>query len=371
MRLRRPLALWKVPPWPARGGRADQSTRPIILLYHSVINSRTDPWGVRVSPRNFREQMAVLRAHAHPMRLADLDPALRSDTLLPRSVIVTFDDGYVDNLMHARPALERFGVPATVFVASGYVGQDREYWWEEIDRLLLEPGTLPRVLELTIGGTTHHWNLEDTAQYGAIQAWRNRHWFAWQAPPTARHRVFRAVWRALHDAPSVREREAAIARLREMAGVAANGRPRRRCCDARQLRELGRGGLVEIGAHTIDHPSLAFISPDDQRREIAGSKAAIEHILDQPVQSFAYPFGSREDYTATTVEIVREAGFRQACSNFPEPLVRDVHRLQYPRRVVMDWDGVEFAARLADWFADAGASPVGAASGGAAGAKSA
>jgi peptidoglycan/xylan/chitin deacetylase (PgdA/CDA1 family) len=137
MRLRRPMAMWKPPRWPDLGDNADGG--PVILLYHSITRALIDPWGVRVQPRNFAEQMAVLREYAHPMSLVDLHAALDANALPQRAVVVTFDDGYVDNLLAAKPAMIEHNVPGTVFVASGYVGSQREYWWDELERLLLSP----------------------------------------------------------------------------------------------------------------------------------------------------------------------------------------------------------------------------------------
>ena len=64
--------------------------------------------------------------------------------------MITFDDGYADVLHHAKPLLERHSVPATVFVATGAIGQRREFWWDELGGLFLQPGTLPEELELTV-----------------------------------------------------------------------------------------------------------------------------------------------------------------------------------------------------------------------------
>lgn len=82
----------------------------------------------------------------------------------------------------------------------------------------------------------------------------------------------------------------------------------------RDLMELDGGGF-EIGCHTTTHPRLSTLNQQDQQKEIKGAKALMEERLGHEIASFAYPFGSRNDYNQTSVELVREAGFRQAASN--------------------------------------------------------
>ncbi len=80
-------------------------------------------------------------------------------------IAVTFDDGYANNLHAAKPLLERFTVPATVFVAVGALEDPREFWWDELDGLLLQPGTLPDALQLHVNGRCLAWKLGDAAHY--------------------------------------------------------------------------------------------------------------------------------------------------------------------------------------------------------------
>jgi peptidoglycan/xylan/chitin deacetylase (PgdA/CDA1 family) len=352
MEFRRPLALWKVPAWPRYDDERAGPSMPIILLYHSISKAGTDPWGVRVKPRNFVEQMAVVAAHCQPMRLVDVDAALHGGSIQPRSVVITFDDGYVDNLTYAKPAMQRHNIPGTVFVSSGYVDQAHEYWWDEIDRLILQPGTLPGRVEVKVCGRDMQWDLDGEARYGALRAHGSRHWFAWDGAHGPRQQMFCEFWAALRACTSVHDREQAIDQVRQMARTTRDSRPTHRCCTSEQVRDLARGGLIEIGAHTVHHPSLGHISVPDQRQEIVESKATLEDILQSPVNSFAYPFGSSIDYSAATISLLQEAGVRQACANYRGALTADVDRFQYPRRVVMDWDGAEFARRLAGWFAE-------------------
>jgi peptidoglycan/xylan/chitin deacetylase (PgdA/CDA1 family) len=360
------LALWRVPRWPDQASPANAGA-PIILMYHAVMNVSTDPWGLRVRPRNFIEHMAVLRAHAFPMSLVDLHAALDAGKVPPRAVTVTFDDGYANNLHHALPAMQRYRVPGTVFVASGYIGAPQEYWWDELDRLVLHSPRLPDPLRLTIDGTQHEFRLDGAASFTKVNRWRTRHWFAWQAPPTPRHRVFLNIWKRLHDASSVDAREQALQQLRLQAGASVEGRPTHRCCTVDELHQLagrngtsedsgGNGGTdgIEIGAHTVMHPSLGHLSVPEQRREIFESKATLENLLQKSVTSFCYPYGKPEhqDYTSDTISLLREAGFARACANVQLPLTATTDRYQLPRRVVMDWTGAELVERLAAWFGE-------------------
>jgi peptidoglycan/xylan/chitin deacetylase (PgdA/CDA1 family) len=310
---------------------------------------------VRVQPRNFAEQMAVLREYAQPMSLQDFHAALDARAVPPRTVVVTFDDGYVDNLLAAKAEMIRHRVPGTVFVASGYVGSSREYWWDELDRLLLSPGKLPQRFTIAVGNDTFDADLQGDARLSLLKAWRARRWRGWQEDcPSRRHHVYRDFWAVLRKATTA-DREAAIESMRMKFNRVQAGRPTHRCVTLPQLKELAAGGLIEIGAHTATHPSLGAISVEDQRREINESKAALEEMLQQSMTSFAYPFGTRDDYSQATIDLLRRAGFSRACSNFPEAISSHTDRFQLPRRVVQDWNGREFIVWLEKWFADRGA----------------
>src|SRR4051794_20071252 len=121
----------------ARAGRwlLERRGAIAILLYHRVTALDSDPQQLAVTPEHFDEHLRVLREICTPVELADVPRMLRARRLPKRPVAVTFDDGYRDNLHEAKPLLERHGVPATVFVASGYVGSGREFWWDELERL--------------------------------------------------------------------------------------------------------------------------------------------------------------------------------------------------------------------------------------------
>jgi peptidoglycan/xylan/chitin deacetylase (PgdA/CDA1 family) len=125
-------------------------------------------------------------------------------------------------------------------------------------------------------------------------------------------------------------------------------RPNHRIVNLEEVSALAKGGLIEIGAHSVTHPFLSFLPTARQREEIQQSKTRLEEIIGQPVVNFAYPHGN---YSEETTALVREAGFTSACTTYPRT-VRRCDRFKLPRVVVEDWDGEEFAKQLSEWRAN-------------------
>jgi peptidoglycan/xylan/chitin deacetylase (PgdA/CDA1 family) len=322
----------------------------LILLYHRVAELPTDPQLLAVTPAHFDQHLAVLARVARPIALGALAQAARNAGVAPRSVALTFDDGYADNLYQAAPLLERHGVPATVYVATGFTGADREFWWDDLDRLLLQPGRLPERLGLRLADRELEVDLGGDACWDSADAERHRGWsVADQSDPGPRQALYRSLCGALRAMP-----DAARGRvLRELAGLAGQGeagRPSHRAMDEAEVRQLADSELVEVGAHTVNHPLLASLSPAEQRDEIGRSRERLTGLLGRAPASFSYPFGGRRDYDAASVAIARELGFEHACANF-EGLVRSgADPFQLPRVVVRDWDGAELERRLESWL---------------------
>jgi peptidoglycan/xylan/chitin deacetylase (PgdA/CDA1 family) len=265
-------------------------------------------------------------------------------------VIVTFDDGYADNLSNAKPLLQKYEVPATVFITTGYTGEDREFWWDELDKLFLQPGALPSDLTLSVNGTEYHWELGEGNVYEDASLACNLGWKAWQEnDPTSRHSIYRSLWSLMHPLPDSKRRQIGDDLL-EWAGATGSARPMRRPLSASEIGELSNGGLIEIGCHTVTHPQLSKLTSDAQWREICQSKASLEEILGKPVTAFAYPYGRERDYTGETITIVRNAGFDCACSTSVGVVRRSADPFQLPRLQVPDVDGDSFARILSEWL---------------------
>ena len=294
----------------------------VVLLYHRVADGPSDPWSLCVRPAHFREQMAVLaRRRVVPLDAlaGDVDAGRRR-----RSIVVTFDDGYADFAAAALPILRTLGIPATLFVASGILDDQAEFWWDELERIVLAGPLPPERLELAIGGAR----------------------FAWFAPRDGdRRALYLALHRALGRVDGA-TRAAALRDLRAWARVGAARRESHRPLRADEVAPVARDPLVRVGAHSVSHAYLTALADAAQRAEIVDSKRRLEAIVARPVDHFSYPHG---DHAPATVAHVRAAGFRVACDTVAAPVTAGADVLALPRVEVPDLAGPAFARWLAQW----------------------
>lgn len=323
----------------ARSVRRRSACRSVVLMYHRVAVMQSDPWQLAVTPANFREQIEMLCAEYDIVPAGAIRPDQPAGTR-PR-VALTFDDAYADCLEAAR-TLAACSVPATVFVATGAIDARREFWWDDLERIFLSSSQLPDTLELEVAGRLLRSDLSSDAANApvATAAWR-----ASDPPPTPRHEAYLEYYRELRHLDSP-ERDRLLGELRSWAGIEEAGRQEMLAVTTDQLYELSRCNGIEIGAHTVTHPTLAVLDKERQHAEIHQSRHALQNMLRREVTSFAYPYGSRGDYGSDTVEIVRAAGYQQAFAATGGALYPRAPLLELPRLMVMNWSGDELHAYL-------------------------
>lgn len=320
-------------------------------MYHRVIQTEDDPEKLSVSPKCFAEHLDVLRKYARPTALQNLLLALKNNRIQPGTVAVTFDDGYANNLYEAKPLLERYDIPATVFVTTGYLELQGRFWQRALERLLLPPRTLPNKLRLSIEGLDRQWELEDESGIEQ-QADSERNESAnaeVKSRSTSRQSLYDSLCRILTPLPAT-SRNQLLRELFTWAGKGRNADDVSRPMTADELIRLSDGNLVEIGSHAVTHRVLAGMPADLQRSELIQSKAQLEDTLGRPITNFAYPYGKRSDYTEQTVRLIQESGYMSACSAFPGVVRKRTNLHELPRFAVHDWDGETFQRHLASWF---------------------
>jgi peptidoglycan/xylan/chitin deacetylase (PgdA/CDA1 family) len=317
--------------------------RAAVLLYHRVRAAETDPYMLDVTPDHFAEHLDVIRTVGRPMKLSELAAHLHAGTVPAGALCVTFDDAYADTLRLAKPLLERYGVPATVFVTTGPQGRIHEFWWDELERIFLRPGRLPEALRLPIDGTVLEGDLGPDAEYTPDLFERHTSWTVsvrgkrMKQGPTARHTALRVIYDAVLELDE-QGRDAVLQRLRDWAGTPEQPRPPCRALDPEGVRSLEHDAPVEVGVHTRSHVSLPAQRPEIRRSEVRESKAALEDWVGHPVTGFSYPHGH---VCADSAAAVAEAGLTHACTTVPRAVRRGDEALALPRTAVLDCDGEE------------------------------
>jgi peptidoglycan/xylan/chitin deacetylase (PgdA/CDA1 family) len=323
----------------------DPEDRALVLMYHRIADLTTDPWSLSVSPDHFNEHLQVVKRIGRAVKTPELVTHRRASGDVPL-LALTFDDGYGDNFLCAKPLLERWDVPATFYLATGVLGADREFWWDDLDRLFLQPGVLPARLDLEIEGAAWTWTLGAGAAYDTAAFDRHRSWKADDQPPTSRQEIYRSVWQLMQPLPATSQK-AILESLLSWASASREGRPANRPMTPDAAAEIAASALFELGAHTVTHPLLSSLTAGVQRREIECSKQHVEAIAGRPVSTFTYPYG---DCDAAIVAVVAQAGFTSACTTAPNAVHADGDLLRLPRIHVGNWTGDEFERRLSEWL---------------------
>jgi len=323
-----------------------RSAGTLILMYHRVAEPECDPWGLCVSPSHFRQHLEVLREHGSVIPLQRLVESVAAGKVNRQGVVVTFDDGYADNYHTAKPLLDHFDVPATVFVTTGTIGDSSGFWWDELANFLLRRESVPAILDVTIDGRNYLWAIEESEFDTQSPRWYES-WKAWEPAPTKRHELYFTLWRIMSRLRKDQQ-DQVLERLADWIGL---GRDRYRSnsqLTAEQVSKLAEDDLLEIGAHTVTHTSLPILCADVQRNEIFESKSYLEQVLERPIRSFAFPYGN---YVQDTVALVRAAGFTSACTTARQMVKSGADCFGMPRLQVLDCDGEAFAKKLSRWFA--------------------
>jgi peptidoglycan/xylan/chitin deacetylase (PgdA/CDA1 family) len=334
----KPERLFRAVRWAA--GRF--APRALILMYHRIAEPESDPWELSVSPRHFAAHLEILKKYTRPMSLRDLVAGLQNGKVPRRAVVVTFDDGYADNLYEAKPLLERHNIPATVFLPTGHIGKSEEFWWDKLARLLLNSHTLPKKPHLDVNGRSHVWGLTESYDHPETGCRHGNDESKAGLQPYSRRSLYFSVYQLLLPLPE-QDRQACLQEIQGWISGETKARPAYRTLSPEEVGMLGRDGLVEIGAHTITHPFLSVCPEAIQQREIEQGKIDLEAITGRQVNSFAYPHG---DYDGRSVALVRQAGFVCACSIEENSVCRHSDPFLLPRFKVDNYHGEAFMRRL-------------------------
>ena len=248
--------------WMARGQHTGQGA---VLTFHGLREDGAEPGVLDASLHLpewvFRAVCEHLAAHYRVMPLAEMVRVLRAgERLPPRAVAITFDDGYASNYRLGFPVLRELGLPATVFLATGFLDGTHALWFQEVDRACA-------------GSPVHY-------------------------PETL------ARLKSLPDA-EMRVEVAKLCGQNDPTTAPAVTQP----MTWNMAREMRDSGLIDFGGHTHTHPILARCSAEQQAAEIQTCRARIETELGKAPSVFAFPNGGPGDFTEDTQRLLRECGY--------------------------------------------------------------
>ncbi len=294
------------------------SRRLSVLVFHRVLPLPDVLVPEEMHAVQFDRVCGWLGAWFNVLPLDAAVDLLKAGMLPARAVCITFDDGYADNYTVALPILQRHGLTATFFIATGFV--DSGQMWN--DTLIEAVRSTERVsVDLRAMGLGRHGLASLQERRDAIGSLLAQVKYA-----------------------AVDERTAVAQRVATELGVSPA--PDGLMMTSRQLTRLRKAGM-QLGAHTVGHPILAKLDDAAAGKEIRDSKEFLERLLGESVRLFAYPNGKpQDDYTVNTTELVRRAGFDAAVSTAWGTSGIDSDLLQMRRFTPWDRSRWRFVARM-------------------------
>jgi peptidoglycan/xylan/chitin deacetylase (PgdA/CDA1 family) len=264
------------------GGKRGRLT---IVMYHRVLE-QPDP----LSPYTptvdvFNCHMETLASGFNVLPLSEAIERLVKRSLPPRAACITFDDGYRDNFTVASPVMQRYGLPSTIFVSTGFLDGGRMWNDSVIEAVRNAPGPKLDSQSLELG--VHP-----------------------IATDAERAKTIDNLLEQLKYLPFAQR----LARVTELCGLVGANLPNNLMMSTAEVI-AARSTNIEIGAHTVNHPILTQIDDQQARNEMAESKARLEQILKEKITLFAYPNGRPDqDYATRHAQMVKDAGFKMAVS---------------------------------------------------------
>jgi len=288
-----------------------------IMIFHRILDEPDFMRPGETDKLRFTWQMDLLAKYFNVLPFAEAITRLQDKTLPARAVCVTFDDGYADNYLNALPILQQSGLPATFFIASGYLDGGRMWNDSVIEAVRNSPKAQLDLTNLELG--IYNIVSADQKAYAASDI----------------------ITKIKHLDPKVRQQYTDY--IAQQSGVDL---PDNLMMTTQQLQQLHASGM-EIGGHTVSHPIIAKITDAELEKELSTNKQTLENILGTQLHFFAYPNGKPGlDYLPQQVDIIKQQGYEAAVSTEWAVASSNSDLWQLPRFTPWDTHPVKFMIRM-------------------------
>ena len=270
-----------------------------ILMLHGVAAEHDDagwhPLWPRLTPARLDVVLGQLAQHYQFISLDEAVDVIAGRKAPPKNgLVLTFDDGYRNNVTEALPVLKKHGAPAAFFIATGFVETRESYWIDRLDYALQQAPEEARLIE-ALGKT---YDLRNLDRPSLAEGYRRLRLGVKNSVPDDEQMLAefdrisadleRAAGTSIRDIIDV-DPYVAVATWEQLSDVAANG--------------------VDIGSHTVNHCRLTGIEHDEVAKQLAESKQTLEQKLDRSCRHFCYPNG---DHDRSVAALVDKAGYISA-----------------------------------------------------------
>lgn len=285
------------------GFRALFAGMAVIIVHHEIQRDSRSELMTGISLSLFEYSLDWLRRSG--WSIVSLDECLQrlaNNDRSRRYAVLTFDDGYRDNVSVALPVLERNNAPFMMYVPTGAPTRSMQSWWLGLRKLFLSRD------KVTIDAIGRHFQCSDTrsklAAFDEVRRWV--------------HEDYR---RSEMLAPTFKQNGISLAALNDEYFL-----------DERELRDLARHPLASIGGHTTSHPALASLDSSSARAELADNRSYLQNLLQLPIRHVAYPFGTARACGRREEALASEVGFHSAVTTRQGQLHRSkVNHFALPR----------------------------------------
>lgn len=290
-----------------------------ILIFHRVLAAPDPLFPAEVHAARFDRLMALVAASFQVLTLADAVHRLGQGRLPRNALCITFDDGYADNHDIALPILQRHGLSACFFIATGFLDGGRMFNDTVIECVRRSSARRIDLVDFGLGGfdlgTPERCVAAISAVLPVIKA----------MGPAQRQDALRSLQQRCRPGPL----------------------PDDLMMSSAQVHAMHAAGM-EIGAHTVHHPILSLTGDAAAERELTDSRTRLQDLIGQPVTLFAYPNGRPDqDYAHRHALMAARLGFAAAVSTAPGTAAPGSDRFQLPRFTPWDMSPLPWLARLA------------------------
>lgn len=268
--------------------------RFIILMYHRVlpanmVDATVQP-GMYVLPETFERHLRFLSARFELGSMIAIDSMTGGRSKRP-GCMLTFDDGWCDFYEYAFPLLQKYQVPATVFVPTKFIGSDHMFWTDRLARILR---CLQRISDKNSGQT---WSDDPLVKMILRVKTSLPQWIEYSINLLKKQREARI--------------EETLDKLAELAGWVQ--KTDQLFLTWNQVREIQKSGLVNFGSHTVRHQMLTNLGSKEVQAELQESRQRLtQELAVQPETiPFCYPNGN---YSMQIKDLVQAAGYSSACT---------------------------------------------------------